>query len=57
MITYVAIALAVIIIVALGLAYLGWHRHLRNDEDWHAPSDSSPATPKCAPQKGPRGDA
>jgi hypothetical protein len=43
-ITYAAIAFAVIVIVTLGMALYGWHRHLRNEEDVPAPPLSSPET-------------
>jgi hypothetical protein len=43
-ITYAAITFAVIVIVTLGMALYGWHRHLRNDEDLPAPPLSSPET-------------
>lgn len=51
MITYAAIAFAVIVIVTLAMALCGWHRHLRNDEDLPAPSLSALETTTPAAKK------
>lgn len=50
-ITYAAIAFAVIVIVTLGMALYGWHRHLRNEEDVPAPHFPPPRPPRRQKKK------